>query len=67
MAFLSKPTCSGVSTSTFGIALPAEASEQGPLLQGKCALRVPSDGAGRKTAVGGGKVSTPTAEPGEST
>ena len=52
----------GVSTSTLGFALPAEVSEQGPLLQGKRALRVPSGGAGRKTAVGGGKVPTPTAE-----
>ena len=57
----------GVSTSTL-FALLAEVSEPGPLLQGKCALRVPSGGAGRKTALGGVKSSTSTAEsePGES-
>ena len=51
-------------------ALPAEVSEPGPLLQGKRALRVPSGGTRRKTALGGVKSSTSTAEsepePGES-
>ena len=58
----------GVSTFTLGFALLAEVSEPGPLLRGKRAFRVPSGGAGRKTAVGGVKSSTSTAEsePGES-
>jgi len=51
----------GVSTSTLGFALPAEVSEPGPLLQRKRVLHIPSGGAGRKTAVGGVKCSTPTA------
>jgi len=58
----------GVGTFTLGFALPAEVSEQVRLVQGKRALRLPSGRAGRKTAVGGVKSSTSTAEsePGES-
>jgi len=51
-----------VSTSTLAFALPAEVFEPGPLVQGKHALRVPSGGAGRKTAVGGVKSCTSTTE-----